>query len=204
MNIETPDHAALLTESLILVEPVIAEVSRLEPDAPTPCDDMNRGELLAHLNAVSARILTMGTGGDARTVPGQVPVADYPSAWHERIEPIGQAWSALRGDEVLTAPWGQATVTEATGTYVAEILVHTWDLASTSGVAFTGSPELAAVGIAAYERQIPPATRAEDFQAIRDAMPPEAHFTDPFGPAVEVGPNATPMEQLIALSGRQP
>ncbi len=199
------NHAALLVESLTLAEPVIAQASRLDPAVETPCEDMNRGTLLAHLNAVSARILAIGQGTDVGLVPSEISAADYVAAVRDRVEPIAIAWDALSADDTVVVPWGRLIVADAAGMYAAEVLVHAWDLASSGGITFEISSALADATIAAYRKEMPDVGRAEGFQAIRDAMPPEAPgFKDPFADAVEVGPDATPIQRLVAMSGRRP
>lgn len=198
------DPRQALTDALVAAVPVVTAVSALDPDAPTPCEEMNRGQLLAHLNAVSARILAMGQGQPAASVPDKVAATDYPGAWAGRIPAVEAAWAGLALDDVVISPWRPIPVDEAAAIYAAEVLVHAWDLASSSGVAFDVSPALAAVGVAAYEREIPPADRAAIFESIRQSLPPQASFEDPFGPAVEVPADATPIERLVAMSGRRP
>lgn len=198
------DPRTAITDALTTAEPVIAAVSALDPSAPTPCTEMNRGQLLAHLNAVSARILAMGQGQPATSVPDEIPSADYLGEWRGRVGAIEDAWAGRALDDVVISPWRPIPVDEAAAIYAAEVLVHAWDLASSSGVPFDISPELAAVGIESYEREIPPAARAAIFEGIRQSLPPQAQFEDPFGPAVEVDGSATPIARLVAMAGRQP
>lgn len=198
------DPRLALDEALTAAAPVIAAVADLDPSAPTPCPDLNRGAMLAHLNAVSERILAMGHGKPATSVPDSVPSDDYPAAWSERAQLIRGAWDRLPLDQPVGVPWGVKSAADAGAIYAAEIVVHAWDLASTSGIDFDISEALAEVGLSAYRREVPPESRGAIFEALRNSLPPEARFDDPFAAAVEVGPGATPIQRLVAMSGRMP
>ena len=90
---------------------------------------------------------------------------------------------------MVELPWGKIPGRFAIAGYVQEILTHGWDLAQATGQPTERDPELARWALAGAKRILPPEARRADV---------------PFGPVVEVHPNAGPYAQLAAWLGRQP
>jgi hypothetical protein len=107
-----------------------------------------------------------------------------------RVAIAGEGGDALarpaRADDVPDDGWLAAYRAPLPGP---EILTHGWDLATATGQPTERDPELAAFALAGARRILPPEARGADV---------------PFGPVVEVSPDAGPYAQLAAWLGRQP
>jgi uncharacterized protein (TIGR03086 family) len=91
-------------------------------------------------------------------------------------------------DKVLDLPFGQIP-----GPFVLELLkfdllVHCWDLSQATGQSFDPPAELAQHGL----------------EVAKNMIAPDARNGDTFAEEATVPPNATPIEKLVAFTGRQP
>jgi uncharacterized protein (TIGR03086 family) len=77
----------------------------------------------------------------------------------------------------------------AAASYIGELSVHSWDLAMAIGRVDLLDDTLATAALPAYMDKVPAEPRGPEI---------------PFGPVVEVGPDATPYERLVAWTGRDP
>lgn len=200
------DPRPFLAAALDLATPVI-EVAAAGPlHGPTPCGDFDVAALLAHLNSVAARTGAIPTNRIHEVADSlALPPGEYADAWRAVSARVPAAYAASKLDDEVAVPWRTTTLREATGIYAAEVVCHTWDLAVATGQAYDVPPELADVCVAAYEEEIPPEKRAAIFDFVRANLPEGlAMDNDPFGAAVAVGPDATPVERVVAMSGRDP
>jgi uncharacterized protein (TIGR03086 family) len=173
--------------------PAAAEIGRLADgvteqqfEDPTPCPDWPVGVLLNHFVT-----LTDAFTDGARKVPRRdtpEPTAELPAGWRDllrsRLDGLVEAWRD-------PAAWaGEATVggvtlpADLTAAVVAdELVVHGWDLARATGQPYDPDPALvqAALGF------------AEKFADLEGG---------PFGPSLEVPPDAAPFDRLLAAAGR--
>jgi uncharacterized protein (TIGR03086 family) len=92
-------------------------------------------------------------------------------------------------DALVEVPWGKVPGRIAVSGYVQEILAHGWDLATATGQPTELDPELASWVLALARRILPPEPRGGEV---------------PFGPVIEVPPDAGPYARLAAWLGRQP
>jgi hypothetical protein len=88
--------------------------------------------------------------------------------------------------------------------YASEITVHTWDLSQATGRPPRWDDDVLAFADAALRAQLPVADRTEMWAAARAALPPGIPFEEPFGPAVDVPADASPIDRLVAWTGRRP
>ncbi|WP_019632059.1 TIGR03086 family metal-binding protein [Actinomadura atramentaria] len=162
--------------------------------APTPCPGLTVGDLLEHVDgfslafaAAARKAVPPGVGGrrapDAsRLTPdwrGRIPAAldDLVAAWRDPA-----AWT---GDTRV----GGVDLPGATAGLFAldELVVHGWDLARAAELPF-----------AADDRDVEACAR------VLTPAPGEERTGDAFGPVVPVPPDASPLDRLIGLSGRNP
>ena len=201
LSIDTRPH--LLT-AIDLAAPVIEQADRHSQTAPTPCPDFDVAALLAHLHAVLIRINAVPCG-KVREVPDQITSDDYALAWGAAAAMTRELWSAHDPDDQTLVPWRALTIREAAGMYAAEVVCHAWDLAVATGQDFDVPADLAGVCIAAYRHEIPPEQRAHIFNAVRDSLPDGLTLDqDPFAAALPIAEDAFPVEQVVAMSGRNP
>ncbi|WP_095938196.1 TIGR03086 family metal-binding protein [Streptomyces sp. Tue6028] len=156
-------------------------------ELPTPCADFDVHRLGEHL------LGTLVTGeyaaakepvpADAPTTLNQPPWVVFPPL----VDRLVAAWSepdAWQGD----TPFGPDTCPArfAGVITIMELTVHGWDLATATGQPFAADDDVIATATAV-------ATRIADGARAGGA----------FGPEVEAAPDATPLERLLALTGRK-
>lgn len=208
-SLEPADYFAVdtrthLLRAIELAAPVIEQAQRHSQGAPTPCPDFDVAALLAHLHAVLLRINAV-PGGNVREVADRIPSDDYAAAWGKAAATTQGVWSSHDLDDVTVVPWRELTIREAAGMYAAEVVCHAWDLASATGQNFDIPADLAGVCIAAYRHEIPPEKRAQIFEAVRAGLPDGLTLDqDPFGAALPIAEDASPVDQVVAMSGRDP
>ena len=176
MTAELLDHYRRASEWAI---EKVGNVSTL--DAQSDCEDWSLRDLLNHMLATQDYFLGAARGESA-SPPGPNPpdlVSEDPKADLER-----------RSADVVDT-FGQDGVIEKTGPAIgiafADMLLHGWDVARSTGQDASMPDGLA--------------------QAAYDTI--HGRFTDEqrkgvFKPAIPTGDDATPQERLLAYTGRQP
>ena len=186
-------------------------IARLRPehlDLPTPCEEFDVRGMVAHLVEVLQRVAELGRGGNAWNVTAVTGVPDdgWLDAWLAAAHDVQGAWSDPAVlDRVIDLPWSQRPGGETlTTSYVNEVVVHTWDVATAAGLDATWDERTLEVALDGI-RQVLPANRAEIFEAVRATMPEdERDFPYPFAEVVEVPDDAPLIDRLVAWNGRQP
>ncbi len=178
--------AAALDQTGSLIDAVQPDQAHL----PTPCDEYDVSQLVGHLQAVVRRIGVVLSGRPFWTVPRELESTDWAEDWATGRAETG---AVLADDAILTrevtVPWGTVPGANAAASYIGELSVHSWDLATAIGRLDLLDDGLATAALPAYLEKVPAEPRGP---AI------------PFGPVVEVGPDATPYERLVAWTGRDP
>ena len=174
-------------------EAIVAAVQPGQLGLPTPCPEYDVGALLSHVVGGLNRVAIVGEGGDALARPARaddVPDDGWLAAYHTAAARAAAAWADDTTLDVLVElPWGKIPGRFAIAGYIQEILTHGWDLAKATGQPTELDPELAAWALAGARRILPAEARGADV---------------PFGPVVQVPPDAGPYAQLAAWLGRQP
>ncbi|MGW3667976.1 TIGR03086 family metal-binding protein [Streptomyces sp. NPDC005141] len=156
-------------------------------ELPTPCADFDVHRLSEHLLGV------LVTG--ARAAAKEAPAADAPTALTEApwvvfpplVDKLAAAWSEPGAWEGETPFAGSVRPAPVAGMItIMELTVHGWDLATATGQPFTADDDVIATATA-VAGQIAESARADGA----------------FGPEVEPAPDATPLERLLALTGRK-
>ena len=171
------------------VADLLANVRPDQRHAPTPCSEYDVEDLLKHLFGVANRVVALGSGQPAESVPPTVETlpSDVVAAYRERMEQGRLAWADPASlDRLLEVPWGRAPGAVVLGVYLAENLTHGWDLARATGQPSEADPALVAPAYATMQRALPAAGR-EDYP-----------FEAPVTPATDAGPT----ERLANWSGR--
>jgi uncharacterized protein (TIGR03086 family) len=174
---QQPAPIDLLDTALRQTEAVLANVREDQLEAPTPCEDWTVAELVDHLVAAPGRFAAM--------MRGERPdFASSPRTGTDRAERFRAG-----GDDLLGLWREQRDAAEASVAWqLAELAVHTWDLAKA-----TGQPtdrleaEVARVGLEFMRENLSAENRGQAFR--------------PEQPAPE---GATPYEQIAAFAGRRP
>lgn len=202
------DPRTLFGRAVAAGSSVIAAVHPGQLDDPTPCEAFDVRQLIGHLVGVLERVATIGRGEDPFGPQPELEVGDdaWLAAWTDAAHRVQAAWSDdAKLGQVVDLPWSHLSAGETlTSTYLSEVTLHTWDLATATSQQPAWDAHVVSVALDGLKK-ILPADRAEVFAQAREAMPPEMRdFEDPYGPVVEVGHDAPLIEQLVAWSGRRP
>jgi uncharacterized protein (TIGR03086 family) len=187
-----PDPRPLFLHAADQAVGLLAGLAPSELDGPTPCTEYDVRALAGHVITVLRRITYVAAGGNALDVPQvtQVPDAELGSTAEADRDRLAQAWSddAVL-DRMLVLPFGTLPGRAAAFAYTQELTVHSWDLATAAGRQGALDPALAAAVLPAAQQFVPAQVRGGPV---------------PFGPVVEVGPDAGPYPQLVGWLGRDP
>lgn len=177
-------------------------LAALEPDMlqrDTPCAEFTVADLLNHCLAAvqtladAAEHAVSTTRPDAGEEDGGDENDEDVTARElcVEVDRLATAWSdpALAGVDSTTA--GGMTMPVAFHHMIAvqELVLHAWDLAKATGLDHTPDPE-------ALE------ALHEFLTEVADHAPRDG--SGPFGPAVQVDDNATTLDRVLGLSGRDP
>ena len=165
-------------------------------DGPTPCPDYRLGDLLEHVGGLAFAFRAAATK-DLAGVTGQGPSGDaarLADDWRERIPDdlvaMAEAWRDPEAWTGMTQAGGIDLPGEIAGLVALdELVVHGWDVARATGQPYhVGPDELAAV---------------RSFVAPMADAPPEQR-AGLFGPVVRVPDDASELDRIIGLTGRDP
>jgi uncharacterized protein (TIGR03086 family) len=186
------DPRVTFARSVQVARAVVAEIDETNAAAPTPCPEWDALTMARHMIAILDRVTGVSHGRDLMAMPvfTDVPTHDLVDAFDGAAARLHDAWSdpALLERE-MTLPFGVLPGAAVMGAYSAELLVHTWDLATAIDVA----PDW-------HDADCDGAA-----QMVRFAIPAEPRGGEmPFTDVVDVGADAPPIERLVAWLGRDP
>ena len=181
-------------EQLAQVVPRLGElVARVQPgDLPlaTPCAAWTTRDLLNHVVGGALMFAEAFGGAPVRDISGRLPdvVGDDPMGAFERAVAAFGAAAERPGamERVLHVPYGAMTGRTFLRFAAFDLLVHTWDLGTTLGLEVDAPAELV-TPIDTFARRVLGGW-------IRDGVN--------FGPEVPAAPGASPLERLVAFTGR--
>ena len=190
---ENSDPRPLHRRAIAQTGTVLAAVTADQFALPTPCTEYDVRALLSHIIGGLTRAALVGEGDpDALARPAMaegVPDDGWPAAYRAAADRATAAWADdTKLDTLVEVPWGKIPGRFAIAGYVQEILAHGWDLARATGQPTERDPELALWALTTAKRILPPDIRGD--------------AGVPFGPVVEVSPDAAPYAQLAAWLGR--
>ncbi|MEV6237255.1 TIGR03086 family metal-binding protein [Lentzea sp. NPDC051838] len=159
--------------------------------APTPCPDYTVGDLLDHVNGLSVAFtmaalktpLDGTASGDASRLP-----LDFRESMPLRLGELAEAWRASSAWDGMTRAGGVDLPGEVAGAVALdEIVLHGWDLARATGQPFDVDEDLLQV-----------------VHGFVSSIGPDDRDGSLFGRAVEVDSNASLLDRVLGLSGRNP
>ena len=173
-----PSDLALLTVALDQAADLLGRVGDDELSAPTPCTDWKVGDLVDHLVNAPSHFTTMmrGEEPDWGAAPPHV-ASDRETRFRAAGDELVEAWRAGGdGDQPSPLEW-----------QLAELAVHTWDLATAVDEP-TGNlePAVAERGLAFMQQGLTADNRGPVF-----------------GPEHPAPPDANPYARIAAFAGRQ-
>jgi len=181
-----------LTNACNRTADILAAVSDDQLTLPTPCEKLRLAELLAHVGGLAAAF-TAAAGKEFGPMTDTPPTddaaldADWRTAYPRRLAELAGAWQHDDAWQGMTRAGGVDLPGEVAGAVaLAEVVIHGWDVARAIGGSYETDP--------ATERA------CLEHLAQFDTSGTEGMF----GPAVPVADDASPLERIVALSGRDP
>ena len=188
-DLAAPDLRDAVHAAQLWVADLLAGVAPEQRSAPTPCSAFDVDALERHLLGVAGRLVAMGAGRPAESVPPSVETLpdDVVAAYRALLEEGRRAWADPASlTRLVEAPFGTVPGAMVLGVYLAENLTHGWDLARAIGRPSEADPAL--VGPA--------------YATMRQVLPPTGREGFPFAAPVEPAADAGPTERLANWSGR--
>jgi uncharacterized protein (TIGR03086 family) len=170
------ESVVVLSRALDQAGDVLAAVHPDQLAQPTPCGDWDVAQLVGHLVNAPVRFLEMARGAQPDWSAGPRPVTgNWVSEFRSNADDLIHHWHRA----------GDAVDAGQVDWQIAEIAVHTWDVARATGQTTALLPDVAERGLAFMSAMLTPENRGEVF-----------------APAVPV-PDDTPVyDRLAAFAGR--
>jgi uncharacterized protein (TIGR03086 family) len=166
-----------------LLGTVVGGIRADQLDDPTPCGKFSVQGVLDHMIGGATAFAAAFRGVD----PTEPHIGDVLAAFGPALSGLADAMhspGALK--RTVEAPFGEVSGTTFARFVVLDGLVHGWDLATATGQSYEPSAALVAEADAFARQAVEP---------LRDG--------DTFGPAVTPPTDATPIERLVAFTGRR-
>lgn len=166
---------------------VVRGVSDAQLTEPTPCSEYDVRALLNHLFhvVVGFQALAAKSTADFTTTPDYV-AGDWRARFGEETARLAAAWAAPDALEGVSQGMNMPQRTVA-HMVLGDITIHGWDLAR-----------------ATHQEYEPDAVAVAELAPAFAALAPQAREMGMFGEAVPVPPGASPLETMIAGTGRDP
>lgn len=190
----TSDPLAVLVRAVGQAGDVVAGIKPEQGDLPTPCRSWSVRELIQHLLHDLEQFTKVAGGGRGDwSSPAAGVEENWVQAYRSRADALTAAWGPAELTGTTELPGlGEVPARTPVDMQVAELAVHTWDLATATGQSVDLDPEVAEVGLAFMRKSLAPKFRGGEDEGKS------------FGPEVDPGPDAGPYERLVAFAGRDP
>jgi len=176
---------------------VVDKITAVDLTRPTPCSQWTLGALLAHMTVQHKGFAAASAGGGADLAvwkpgaPSPDPVADYAMAAELVIAAFAEPGVMERGFAIPEiAPGMEFPAPQAISFHFIDYVVHGWDVARSLGQAYELDPDL-------IEAALP----------VAEAVPEGERRLRPgaaFRPGLPAPDGAGPMDQILAMLGRDP
>ena len=181
----TVDGVQQLDQIAPILGEIVGNITEADLTRPTPCAKFAVADVLEHMIG-GASAFAPGFRGDGMD-PNPPTEGDVFARWNAAMATlIAAVHTDGAQDNKISSPFG-----EVTGAYFARYvaldgITHAWDLAVATGQSFD-----------------PPAGLVEEIDAFaRELLGPDLRDGDTFAPATEPPVEATPIERLVAFTGR--
>lgn len=177
---------------------LIANIGDNQLASPTPCPTYTLGDLLDHVNGLSLAFTdaaaknlpegatTQGPSGDAARLE-----SDWRTRIPERLAALAEAWREPTAWEGMTQAGGVDMPGEIAGIVALnEVIVHGWDIAKATGQPYDAERD----HVETCARIMGPQPGEE--RPVGEAVA--------FGRPIDVSADATPIDRLVAVLGRDP
>jgi uncharacterized protein (TIGR03086 family) len=179
------DGVQQLDEIMPLIEAVVDQIPTEQLDASTACTGFTVAGVLEHMIA-GATIFSPAFRGEAPSEAGP-PEGSVHDRWHAAMDELLASMHADGAQErIIAAPIGEVPGAVFARFVAFDGLIHGWDLATATGQPYAPRDELVAE-VGGFARQ---------------ALQPEMRDGDTFAAETRAPADATPLEQLVAFTGR--
>ena len=188
------DPLVLLSRALDQAGDLIAGTQREMAELPTPCRSWTVADLVTHLVNDLGNFATAVKGGkpDWSKPPGQIDDG-WAAAFAAGRQDLDGAWaSADLQSQVPTMTGGTAPLVSKADQQIAELAVHTWDIARATGQSEDLDASVAEYGLVWAKQNLRPQFRGPEDEGKG------------FGPEVPVPDDAPIYERLAGWFGRDP
>ena len=179
-----------LTYVLDSMEKLIANTRDDQMALPTPCTEWTVRDLVNHFVGGGHMFAAIYRGESIPDMDGPVPdmLGSDPAAAARAARADFDAAIAQPGamERSVALPIGEVPAPVGLQLATFDVLVHCWDLATSTGQAFDPPEDIVAI--------------ADGF--ARQGLPPEARDGHTFGAAVTPPAGASPLDRLAAFTGR--
>ena len=176
---------------------LVERVDDSQLGAPTPCPDYSVGDLLDHIGRLAVAFTSAARKRDGTNASPPPPGdrANLGDDWRTRIPRdlvgLGDAWESPDAWEGATKIAGMEMPAGVVGTVgLNEVVTHGWDLARAIGQPFDADHDVIEGCL--------------EFIGPISEPGAEANRAPAFGPALTPPDDASPVDRLIALTGRDP
>lgn len=179
------DGVQQLDEIIPMLEGLVAKITPEQLDNPTPCASFTVTGVLEHMigGATAFAPAFRGTEPPAAAAGGGTVQERWGDAMAELLAAVHTAGAQER---TIASPFGEVPGAMFARYVAFDGLVHGWDLASAIDLPYDPDAQLV----------------AEVDTFARDLLQPQMRDGDTFAAETSVGPDATPIERLVAFSGR--
>jgi uncharacterized protein (TIGR03086 family) len=167
MPSDTPD-LTLLTVAVDQVADLLGRVDDAALERPTPCAEWTVGGLVDHVVRAPVVFTTImrGEQPDWASAPPRIG-SDRVGRFREASDGLVRSWESASGDSPSPLDW-----------QLAELAVHTWDLAASLDEPTDGlNPRVAEAGLAFMTANLRPEVRGEAFGPEQPAPPDADAYT---------------------------
>ena len=158
---------------------------------PTPCAGWCVRDLVAHIiggDLPNFEAAARGVAAEWHRTP-EPPETPWAKAYHDGSAQLAEAWAAADLEQTTQTPIGPMPLGSRLSMMIAELVVHTWDLARATGQDPDLDPELCEIALAWSKPMLKPELRG----AGRS-----------FGDEVPVPDSAPIQDRVIGWFGRDP
>lgn len=180
------------TAQLESILPALTEmVDRVDPSQmndPTPCSEFTVHDVLDHMIVLGSTFAYWFRGEEAPEIKapavyGVVPAAEFRKAMEDLLDAVKSPGAMER---TVATPMGEMPGSTFARVIAFDGLIHGWDIASSTCQGYDLAPELVAA--------------VDEF--ARGAITTEMRDGDTFKEPTTAPDGASPIEQLVAFSGR--
>lgn len=171
-----------------LLHALVEQISPGQLDDPTPCAHFTVAGVLEHMIAGASAFAPAFRGAPAPAASGGPADDGVTDRWRRAMAELQDAVHSDGAlERTIAAPFGEVPGSDFARFVVFDGLVHGWDLATATAQPYAPPDELV----------------SEVDAFVRQVLTPGMRDGDTFAAETDVPPGASPLERLVAFSGRR-